>query len=119
MPSVIQSDFTAGEWAPEYSGRTDLDKYRAALAKCQSMVVLPGGGLTRRPGTRRVAEAKSGQAQPVRLVRFAPRTTRVYTLEVGPSYIRFFRRRLPVLSAGIPFEVATSYTAGQLEALYF
>src|SRR5262249_53557874 len=55
-----------------------------------------------------------------RLVRFAPLTTRVYMLEVGPSYIRFFRRRTPILDGGgIPWELPTSYSADQLEALYF
>ena len=57
MPSTIQSNFSGGEWAPEYHGRTDLDAYKHAVKRARNMVVMPQGGMTRRPGFNRIAAA--------------------------------------------------------------
>ena len=119
MPSLIQSAFLGGEWAPEFAGRTDLAGYKEALAKAQNVVILPQGGATMRPGQRLVAAAKNGADQKVRLERWGPGNDISYVLEFGPTYIRFFRNRLPVLLAGVPFEVTTPYAAGDLDALSF
>lgn len=114
-----QNNFNGGEWSPLAYGRSDLAKYKNALATCLNYVPTSQGGLTRRPGTRFVAEVKNS-ANAVRLIRFEFSITQAYVLEFGPSYIRFYTNdgRLES-SPGVAYEVATTYTAGELQALYF
>ena len=114
-----QNNFNGGEWSPLAYGRSDLAKYKNALALCLGYVPTAQGGLTRRPGTRFVAEVKNS-ANAVRLVRFEFSVTQAYVLEFGPSYVRFYTNdgRLES-SPGVAYEVATTYTAGELQALSF
>lgn len=120
MPSFIQSSFSTGEMAPEFYGRTDLGLvYQHGLRHARNFHVLPQGSATFRPGTRFVANAKNGAAQPVRMVKMVPSDNQVYVLEFGPSYIRFYRNRAPVLTGGVPYEVPTTYAAGELASLSF
>lgn len=116
MPSYIQSTFSGGEWAPEFQGRTDLEKYREGAAKICNFVVLPQGGVTRRPGFRQVASANSSTVQ---LRAMSPSGGVNYTLEFGPAYIRFYRKRAPVLSGGLPYQVTTPYVAADIGQLRF
>lgn len=116
MPSLIQSTFSRGEWAPEYYGRTDLEGYREGAAKICNLVCLPQGGVTRRPGFRYVAAAN---ATTVALKAFSPSSGWRYTLEFGAGYIRFYRKRAAILSGGTPYQVATPYLATEIGALAF
>lgn len=49
---IIKHAFTAGEIAPAYYGRTDLDKYDLGVAEARNFFVDYRGGLSSRPGTR-------------------------------------------------------------------
>ena len=120
MPRVTwtQNNFNAGEWSPLTYGRSDLAKYKNALAQCLNYVPTTQGGLTRRPGTRYVASVKNS-ANAVRLVRFEFSTTQAYVLEFGPLYIRFYTNDGQLLSGGSPYEVTTTYAAGDLATLSF
>lgn len=121
MPSLIQSSFSGGERAPEYAGRTDDENYRHSLLLSRNMIVLPGaGGATHRPGFQRSALAKFSQRSNTTLLeRFAPRTSTVFTLEFGPNYLRFYRTRAQIFSAGVPLELATPWGAGDIQGLMF
>lgn len=46
----LQSNLTGGELAPTLHARTDIDKYNTALAEAENVVIVPQGGLRRRPG---------------------------------------------------------------------
>jgi hypothetical protein len=46
-----QNNFTAGELSPGVSARTDLSKYGSGCAELVNGIVLPHGGVTKRPGT--------------------------------------------------------------------
>src|SRR5258708_6458795 len=85
----LQTNFNGGEWSPLAYGRVDLAKYKNGLATCLNYVPTSQGGLTRRPGTRFVAEVKNS-ANPVRLQRFEFSVTQAYMLEFGAGYIRFY-----------------------------
>ena len=54
----IQTNFTGGEISPRLRGRVDLTKYTSSLAHCENFIVFPHGGVTKRSGTRFVAEVK-------------------------------------------------------------
>ena len=114
----IQNNFNGGEWSPLVYGRSDLAKYKNALATCVNYIPTVQGGLTRRPGTRFVSEVKDSTKK-VRLQRFEFSTTQAYILEFGAGYIRFYTNEGQLLSGGSAYEVSTPYTEADLFQLNF
>ncbi|MGD9614934.1 MAG: hypothetical protein AB7H90_02925 [Alphaproteobacteria bacterium] len=118
MPTVIQTNFTAGEVSPLLLGRADLARWQNACARLRNMIVLPQGGATRRTGTRLVAKAKY-QDRRHRLVRFLFGDNQAFVLEFGDLYIRFFTNDGQVLDGLDPYEIATPWSESQLAGLTF
>lgn len=116
MASIRQTSFAAGELAPYLYGRTDLAAYAAGCRTLLNFFPTPEGVLLNRPGTRYVAAVKDG-TKTVRLLPFVYSESEAYVLEVGAGYIRFFQNGAPVLSGGVPYEVATTYTEAELPKL--
>lgn len=117
MPRVqiIQNSFTSGEFSPRLSGRVDLAKYDAACECLHNYLVLPQGGVTRRPGLRFVAEVKTSTDGCVRLMRMEPSTTSAYVLEFGCLYMRAYKNNGRInYPDGAAFEVTTPYTIPDL-----
>lgn len=52
MSNAPQRSFAAGEIAPALEARADLARYAIGLRVCRNMIVLRGGGATKRPGTK-------------------------------------------------------------------
>ncbi len=50
----MQASFSSGEISPLLHARVDLARYLTGLAELQNMIVLPQGGVTRRPGLENV-----------------------------------------------------------------
>lgn len=93
---VIQTSFSAGEWAPTLNARVDLAKYHSACALALNYFVDYRGGLSSRMGTKWILQAyKSATA--VRLVSFQASFLVGYILEFGDFYIRFYNNGSPVL----------------------
>lgn len=115
--SWIQNNFNGGEWSPLTYGRSDIARYKNGLETCLNYVPTAQGGLTRRPGTKYVANTKTNQA--VRLVAFEFSITQAYVLEFGNGYVRFYTNEGQLLSGGTPYEVATPYTTADLWDLAF
>nr|BAR33096.1 putative phage protein p13 [uncultured Mediterranean phage uvMED] len=90
------SAFTAGEISPRLEGRTNLEKYSQGLSDLTNMVVMPHGGVTRRPGTEYLGEVKSSSVK-TRLIPFQFKTSDTYILEFGNQIMRVFRNDLQVL----------------------
>ena len=82
-----QVNFSKGEIAPRLYGRFDVEAYAAALKRARNMIVMKYGGVTKRPGTRLVAEVLDA-SRPVRLVPFQFSLTQTYALEFGHGYVR-------------------------------
>jgi hypothetical protein len=112
------TNFTAGEITPKLLGRTDIAKYENGAETVENFLVEPHGGLTRRPGTRFVAEVKTSANQ-VRLIPFEFNVEQAYVLEFGPSYFRIYKDGGQVTSSGSAVEVATPYAAADLTSLKF
>ena len=55
----MQTSFASGELSPLLNGRTDLDQYYKGAQQAENVLVVPQGGLKRRPGTQFIAEARS------------------------------------------------------------
>ena len=92
------SAFTAGEISPRLEGRTNLEKYSQGLSDLTNMVVMPHGGVTRRPGTEYLGEVKSSSVK-TRLIPFQFKTSDTYILEFGNQIMRVFRNDLQVLAS--------------------
>jgi hypothetical protein len=91
------SSFTAGEISPRLEGQITLEKYRQGLSELTNMVVMPHGGVTRRPGTEFLGEVKNSAAK-ARLIPFQFKTSDTYILEFGPETMRVYRNGLQVLT---------------------
>lgn len=118
LQDVIQRSFVSGEIKPGLHARADLAKYLSGLRLCRNLIVMPGGGATKRPGTRFVREVKDS-GDPVELVPFLfEGNDQTYLLEFGEQYIRFYWHGAIVVSGGsTPYEVVTPYAAADLSAL--
>src|SRR3990167_7287307 len=117
MPRLLHliHSFTSGEWSPRLAGRVDLAKYPAALECLHNYLVLPQGGVTRRPGLRYVADVKTASDGCVRLLRMEPTAVSAYVIEAGCLYLRFYKNNARLKdSGGDPVEVTTPYTAADL-----
>jgi hypothetical protein len=117
-PTVRQTNFSGGELAPLYWGRTDLPVHARGLRICRNFMVTKSGAAMSRPGTKFVAEVKAIAAydgvlpgvtppRPVRLVPFVFSDDVTYVLEFGERYIRFHKLGATILSAGVPYTLTT------------
>lgn len=111
--------FNAGELAPTLMGRTDFGKYYKGCKKIENMVVMPQGGVRRRPGTQFVAKAKHDNKK-ARLLPFNYAVNEAYIIEFGDYYLRFYTSGGGVVvDEGEPYEVESPYAAGDVEEIRY
>ena len=67
----IQSSFVSGEVSPLLKGRIDINQYYQAVETADNVVIVPQGGLRRRPGTEFIAECVKGSYKDVSHVHHA------------------------------------------------
>lgn len=94
----IQNQFNAGELSPRMFGRSDLDKYTAAVETMENFVCTPQGSARKRGGTRFVKEVYNS-SEDARLVSFEFSTTQAYMLEFSENRIRVYRNQGIVLES--------------------
>lgn len=87
MSTLSQRSFAAGEIGPPLYAHVDQSRYATGLRKCRNMMVMRHGGVTNRPGSQFVGEAKDS-SKSVRLIPFVFNTDQAYILEFGDSYLR-------------------------------
>lgn len=107
-----QTNFNSGEWSKLTYGRSDLAKYKNALAQCENFMPTQQGGLTKRPGTRYVAAVKDSTYAP-RLQRFEFSVEQAYVLEFGNNYIRFFANHGQVMDLAPAWQSGVIYNTGE------
>lgn len=91
MSSTIQRSFAGGIVGPELAGRAEQAKYQTGLKDAVNVIVQRYGGVTNRPGTQFVAEARDGATHPIRLFKFVYNADQTYVLEFGHLYMRVYR----------------------------
>jgi len=96
--TAIQTNFTSGQLSPRLFGRVDLNKYQNGVAELTNLIVMPHGGVTRRPGTKFINEVRDSSAK-TRLIPFNFNTEQAYCLEIGNLYMRFFKDQGTILEA--------------------
>lgn len=107
--------FNGGELSPLLGARTDLSKYLTGYEEGLNVIPTVQGPLRRRPGTPFIAATKTS-SQRSWYVEFIFSVTDAWVLEFGHQYIRFYTSRAQVLSAGVPYEIASPYTTTDLTA---
>lgn len=115
---TLQRSFGGGEVTPEFFGRIDDPRYQAGAALLRNFITLPHGPAANRPGFAYVREVKDSSKR-VKLISFTFSTTQTMTLEFGDQYIRFHTQGATLLSAGVPYEVATPYLEADLFDLHY
>ena len=61
MSKFFQSAFMSGELSPLIKGRVDIDQYYRGMQTAENVVIVPQGGLKRRPGTQHIDTARQIQ----------------------------------------------------------
>lgn len=115
-PSIIQTNFTAGELAPEAYGRVDIAKYNNAAKTLKNVIVQVLGGAKGRGGLRYVASTKDSTKQS-RLIPYIFSRSQSYILEFGNLYMRVYKDGAQVQVSGSPYEIVTPYTEAMLADL--
>ena len=90
MSERYQPAFGGGEISPILYGRTDLARYGMSLKTLRNFIVLPQGGVVRRPGTEVVGLTKA-TFDDVRMVPFQYNYQQAYVLEFGENYFRIIK----------------------------
>lgn len=89
---ALLSNFSGGELSPRVHGRVDIKKYAAGCHEIENAIVVPHGGVRKRPGSRFVIPQLSN-SDTVRLVEFQYSTEQAYIIVFGPSYCWFIKDR--------------------------
>lgn len=116
--AYVKFSLAAGEVAPTIYARSDIDKYTSAAQVIENYLPIPQGGVTRRAGTRFVAEVKDSSKLTI-VRRFEFSTTQAYILELGCGYMRFYKNSARIEASGSPIERTTPYDDTQLYDLDF
>lgn len=105
------SSVNSGEFSPRMEARTDFERYPNAAKQCKNFLLLPEGGITRRPGTRYVAEVKDSSDNTI-LLPFQYSESDSWVLEVGDLYMRFFRRQAAVAGGTVTAAITNGTFTG-------
>ncbi len=87
-PALIS--FTTGQISPRLEARSDFEKYNSSCRTLENMIVHTHGPVTRRPGTRYIADVNDN-TQEVRLIPFEYSTNDSYILSLEDGEMGFFR----------------------------
>ena len=119
MPVQLIPSFNAGELSPRLESRPDLEKYASACRTLENFVIMPYGGVNRRPGFQYIGAARYADKK-CRLIGFNFSTTTNFILELGDLYVRFWSNGVQVESApGVPLNVASPYLEAQLQDVQY
>lgn len=116
----VQNNFSVGEVDPLLRARMDLQQYQNALAKATNVYVQPQGGITRRPGLRKITEITVGSpANGIRLIPFEFSVTDSYLLVFVDQKMIVIKDGavIPDINAGTLDYLATSITSAMLDQL--
>lgn len=90
----------------------DLAQYKNGLKTALNCNILPQGPIARRNGSQYIAATKNNGS--VRLVEFQFSQTNSYIIEVGNTYMRFYKNGAQIQVTGTPYEITSPYTTAEL-----
>lgn len=109
------ANFTKGELSPEAEARFDLPSYQAGLRRAYNVKIKRTGGVSKRMGTRFVAEALS---DPARLFPFQFSDEQAYALLLSQGEMRPFALGGAVLQEGLLVVAITKAVNAQITIHY-
>lgn len=89
LATPVISNFVRGELSPRMEGRSDTEAFYQGLSELENALVLPQGGVEKRPGTIFVAETADTSAAS-RLIEFVVDENTRYILEFYDGGVRVF-----------------------------
>lgn len=98
---VLQTNFTGGEISATLAGRTELEKYYKSCSVAENVVIMPHGGLKRRPGLSRISGSYINKY--CRLESFEFSTTQIYLIVVATDLIHIYKDGAQVATVTSPF----------------
>ena len=101
---TIQTAFDSGQLSPRMDGRVDVEGYRNACKRLENFMVFPQGGAIARSGSKYIANTKSDGA--ARLIPFVISTVSAYVVEIGDTYMRFYKNGSRIDGASSPNKVS-------------
>ena len=113
---AAKPNFSKGELADDLLGRFDVEAYGAGLKRARNVIIMKYGGITKRPGTRLVAEVHD-DSQAIRLIPFQFSIDQAYVLEMGHNYMRPAALGGVVLDGSDHVIVTSPYSGAQLAEL--
>ena len=115
MPVIntIQTNFTRGVLSPLTRGLVDATAWNRGAKEINNGIPLKSGGVLRRNGLRKVAEAGDSNRLVI-LIPYVFSESQAYILEFGHEYIRVYHDNEPVLYGGDPYQIASPYTEAHL-----
>lgn len=112
--TFIQSNLTGGEIAPQLHARIDIDKYNTAVAIAENVVIVPQGGLRRRPGLSKITDGAVGED--ARMAAFVFNTTQQYLFVFKAAFIDVYRDGV-IVKADLPSPFLTIEEVNQLDII--
>lgn len=94
-----QTSLTSGELSASLLGRIDVSRYYAGAQRLENVLVVPQGGVKRRPGLRHIGQLDDG-LDGVRLIPFAFNTEQTYVLALTAGKFRVWRSDGTLLATG-------------------
>lgn len=110
------TSFNAGELSPLLDGRVDLEKYQSGCRLCENFLLMPYGGVRRRPGLQYL-DALRDESEKGRLLPFRFSTSDTYMLVFNDGYVRIYSGG--ATPAEVATEIATPYAAADLPELQY
>jgi len=98
---VLQTNFTGGEISETLAGRTELEKYYKSCSAAENVVIMPHGGLKRRPGMSRVTGSYINKY--CRLESFEFSITQRYLIIVATDLIHIYKDGAQVATVTSPY----------------
>lgn len=108
-------NFSKGEIAPELEARFDLSAYQVGLRRARNVKIRRTGGVSKRMGTRFVAECLSDTAK---LFPFQFSDEQGYALEFGQAYMRPLAQGGAVLEEGLKITAITKAETAQITSAF-
>lgn len=123
MTQILSPSFAGGELSPLLHARVDLSKFQIGLTKCENFVVLPQGGVTRRPGLIRHEEwgtwsSTDGQC-PVRLIPFSYATSDSMVLVFGDRSGKAISASADTQERGRVYRLDNGYSISDVRSMRF
>jgi len=97
----LQANLTSGELAPELHARPDITKFNNGIKTATNMIIIPYGGLKRRPGLAKITDSKI--ATDGKMFPFVFNSTQSYLVVLRPLVADIFRDGELVSSETTPF----------------